>query len=177
MSSGIRTRLRCVRLLVTTILFFGLLQQTVADDWPQWLGVNREPVWREDGIVELWKGNAQTGIGGVLNTAILRDGHVYACGNDGRYTRARLATGERQWTTFEMSANQRRSSWDNVFTFCNRDRYFHATDTGDLMIARIDARRFYRDQPCAADRADTRRRGTEACLVASGIREPKHLFA
>ncbi len=29
-----------------------LMAASLADDWPQWLGTNRDSVWREDGIVE-----------------------------------------------------------------------------------------------------------------------------
>ncbi len=38
-----------------------------------------------------WKGGTKTGIGGVLNTPFVEQGHVYACGHEGRYTCANLA--------------------------------------------------------------------------------------
>ena len=41
-----------------------------------------------------------------------------------------------------MSAGGRRSSWGNVFTVQNGDRYFHATDTGDLVIAEMSPKEF-----------------------------------
>ena len=37
-----------------------------------------------------WKGNARRGVGGVFNTAVIADGHVYAGGQIGRYVCARL---------------------------------------------------------------------------------------
>jgi hypothetical protein len=38
--------------LCTLPLFLALLAPSLADDWPQWLGPNRDAVWRETGIVE-----------------------------------------------------------------------------------------------------------------------------
>src|SRR2546428_4666799 len=41
----------------------------LADDWPQWLGPNRDSVWRESGVVEKFPANGppvlwRAGIGG-----------------------------------------------------------------------------------------------------------------
>ncbi len=41
--------------LASTLLFLlalALLQPAVADDWPQWLGPQRDSIWREKGLVE-----------------------------------------------------------------------------------------------------------------------------
>ncbi len=38
--------------LVATCLVFALARTCPADDWPQWLGPQRDSVWRETGIVE-----------------------------------------------------------------------------------------------------------------------------
>src|ERR1051326_6638013 len=40
------------RFLTATILASALLPLARADDWPQWLGPQRDGVWREDGLVE-----------------------------------------------------------------------------------------------------------------------------
>jgi len=64
----------------------------------------------------VWQGNSKRGIGGVLNTAFLRDGHIYACGHAGKYICARLDTGEHVWSTFQPSTGKRPASWANVFT-------------------------------------------------------------
>ena len=84
-----------------------------------------------------WKGTGATGIGGVLNTAIIDDGYIYACGNSGRYICAELATGKRVWQTFEPSTGKRPAAWANVFSIRHKDRYFHVNDLGDLIIARM----------------------------------------
>jgi len=85
----------------------------------------------------VWTGNARRGIGGVLNTAIINDGYIYACGNGGRYICASLETGERLWSTFEMTVGKRPASWGNVFSIQHKHRYFHANDVGELIIARM----------------------------------------
>lgn len=85
----------------------------------------------------LWKGTGAKGIGGVLNTAIIRDGHIYACGNGGRYICAKVETGERVWQSYAPSTGTRPAAWANVFTVQQRDRFFHANDLGDLIIARM----------------------------------------
>jgi hypothetical protein len=85
----------------------------------------------------MWEGDTRRGIGGVLNTAIVCDGHIYACGHNGRYYCVKLENGERLWSTFELSARGRPVPWANVFTVRHKDRYFHANDVGDLIIARM----------------------------------------
>ena len=84
-----------------------------------------------------WRGNTRRGVGGVHNTAFLTDGHLYACGNGGRYTCARLSDGEWVWSTFAPSAGERPASWANVFTVRHGNRYFLANDFGELIIARL----------------------------------------
>jgi len=41
-----------IRLLGCAAVIFGLQTSGVADDWPQWLGPNRDGVWRESGILD-----------------------------------------------------------------------------------------------------------------------------
>ena len=53
-----------------------------ADDWPQWLGPNRDAVWREDGIVEKFPTNGppvrwRAGIGGGYAGPSVANGRVY----------------------------------------------------------------------------------------------------
>lgn len=84
-----------------------------------------------------WRGNTRRGIAGVMNTARLEDGYIYACGESGRYTCARLDTGERLWTTYKPSTGRRPAAWANVFTVKQGDRYFLANDLGDVAIARL----------------------------------------
>jgi outer membrane protein assembly factor BamB len=110
---------------------------------------------RKSGVIEVaadgrsaelrWNGGPRTGIGGVHNTAFLYDGHIYGCGNGGRYICARLDSGERVWSTYQPSSpippgsqkDLRPVSWGNVFTVRHADRFFLANDMGDLIIAKM----------------------------------------
>jgi outer membrane protein assembly factor BamB len=53
-----------------------------AEDWPQWLGPNRDSVWRETGIVERFPTNGlpvcwRTSIGGGYSGPVVAGGRVY----------------------------------------------------------------------------------------------------
>ena len=85
----------------------------------------------------VWQGGAKQGIDGVLNTAAIRDGYIYGCGNGGRYICADLKTGNRIWSTFAPSTGKRPASWANVFTVQHQNRFFLANDLGDLIIAKM----------------------------------------
>ncbi len=85
----------------------------------------------------VWLGGPKTGIGGVLDTATVDGDHVYGCGLNGRYTCARMSTGEQVWTTYKPTTGKRPGAWANVFTIKHDDRYFLANDVGDLIIARL----------------------------------------
>ena len=84
-----------------------------------------------------WRGDTRRGIAGVHNTAFIQNGHIYACGNGGRYGCARLTDGEKLWSTFAPATGQRPASWANVFTIKQGDRFFLANDLGELIIARL----------------------------------------
>ncbi|MEO1525011.1 MAG: PQQ-binding-like beta-propeller repeat protein [Planctomycetota bacterium] len=84
-----------------------------------------------------WTGDAKTGIGGVLNTPFLMDGHIYACGNGGRYTCARLEDGAHVWSSFEPTSGKRPVAWGEAFTIRHQDRFFLANDFGDLILASL----------------------------------------
>ena len=89
----------------------------------------------------IWRGDTTRGIGGVLNTAIIRDGHVYGCGQDGQYMCVKLEDGKRKWSTF-AETGYRPASWANVFTVQNGEHYWLFNDLGDVMIAKMDPKGF-----------------------------------
>ncbi|HIA71009.1 TPA: pyrrolo-quinoline quinone [Candidatus Poribacteria bacterium] len=90
----------------------------------------------------IWRGDTTRGIGGVFNTAVIRDGHVYGCGQNGRYICIRLEDGKRRWSTFEPSTGYRPSSWANVFTVQNGENYWLFNDLGDVVIAKMNPQGF-----------------------------------
>ncbi|MCH2125298.1 MAG: PQQ-like beta-propeller repeat protein [Pirellulaceae bacterium] len=84
-----------------------------------------------------WRGSGRKGVGGVMNNAFLQDGHIFACGEGGRYTCVNLDTGDRLWTTYEPTSGKRPVHWGSAFTIRHKDRFFIANDFGDLIIARL----------------------------------------
>ena len=84
-----------------------------------------------------WTGGRRKGIDGVHNTAQIIDGHIYGCGNGGRYICARLSDGEQLWSTFDAVSAKRPIYWGNVFTVRHQDRFFLANDIGELIIAKL----------------------------------------
>jgi outer membrane protein assembly factor BamB len=71
---------RCARAICSVFLLGRLLAH--ADDWPQWLGPQRDAVWRENGIVEKLPTNGlkyrwRVPIGGGYSGPAVADGRVY----------------------------------------------------------------------------------------------------
>jgi outer membrane protein assembly factor BamB len=90
-----------------------------------------------------WKATPKMGIGGVLDTAWVENGHVYGSGHRGYYTCAQLATGQRLWETNQPTRNiqgQRATSWPSTFTIKHEPsgRFFLANDHGELILAEMD---------------------------------------
>lgn len=87
-----------------------------------------------------WQGGTKSGVAGVLNTAWIEDGHIYASGHRGEYRCVSLATGERRWSSDQPNRNtagQRASAWPNTFTVKHEPsgRFFLANDHGELILA------------------------------------------
>lgn len=66
------------------ILIVLSVSPVVADDWPQWLGPNRDAVWREDGVLEQFpptgpKLRWKTSIAGGYCGPAVANGRVYVC--------------------------------------------------------------------------------------------------
>ncbi len=73
---------RIASLLVVLLISSCLLPLAVADDWPQWMGPERDSVWREDGVVARfpekglsvkWRAEVALGYAGPA----VSEGHVY----------------------------------------------------------------------------------------------------
>lgn len=89
-----------------------------------------------------WRGDAKTGVAGVLNTAWVENGYVYASGHRGEYRCVELATGKRVWSDEGPTKNlagKRATSWPSTFTVKHEPtgRFFLANDHGELIIANL----------------------------------------
>ena len=76
-----------------------LLATSLADDWPQWLGPNRDSVWREKGIVQrfpaeglkiTWRAPVQLGYAGPA----VAQGRVCSSRATGKLVCVSLAAGK-----------------------------------------------------------------------------------
>lgn len=90
-----------------------------------------------------WLGDLKTGVGGVMSTPWLKDGLIFGCAINGELTCADLATGKKLWETFAPFQTDRRVDWGNLFIVPHEDRYFLASDTGDLIIAKLNAEGYH----------------------------------
>jgi len=84
-----------------------------------------------------WEGNRKKGIDGVMNTPFLLNGHIYGCGNGGRYVCASLKDGKQLWTSYQPAGSKRPLILGNVFTVRQGNRFFLANDQGELVIANL----------------------------------------
>ncbi len=90
----------------------------------------------------IWEGRTKSGVAGVLNTAWVEDGFIYAAGHRGEYRCVELATGRRIWSDDSPTRNQagqRAASWPNAFTIKHQPsgRFFLANDHGELILAQL----------------------------------------
>lgn len=85
----------------------------------------------------VWKGDTKkTGMYSVFSTPVFEDGYIYGSTTNGELMCIKAATGERLWTTLAPNNGKKGSSAD-VFIVKNGDRYFLATERGDLIIAKL----------------------------------------
>jgi hypothetical protein len=92
---------------------------------------------------EVWRGSLKTGASPVNSTPFLENGFMYAVDQPGALLGVRLDTGERVWKTFRPVAGVDESRGVNsgtAFLVKNGDRFFLASETGHLIIARLSPR-------------------------------------
>ena len=74
---------------------------------------------------------------GIMNTAVIADGHIYGACSYGEFRCLELATGKRIWESLEPVGVERPTRWGTVFVTPHEDRYFLFSETGDLAIAKL----------------------------------------
>lgn len=86
----------------------------------------------------VWHGDKKTGFSSVFGTPFFEDGYIYGSNGDpdGKLCCVKADTGERVWETFAHNGGKKAQSGD-VFIIKNGERFFLATDKGDLVIAKI----------------------------------------
>lgn len=89
---------------------------------------------------EVWRGSIKSGASPVNSTPFLEEGFMYAVDQPGTLLGVDLATGERVWETFKPVSeeeNPRKINSGTAFLVKNGSRFFLASETGHLIIARL----------------------------------------
>ena len=89
---------------------------------------------------EVWRGSTKTGASPVNSTPFLENGFMYAVDQPGSCWAWSSKTGERVWETYRPVTGEEDSRPVNsgtAFLVKNGDRFFLASETGHLIIARL----------------------------------------
>jgi len=89
---------------------------------------------------ELWRGSMKTGASPVNSTPFLENGFMYAVDQPGALLGVNLENGIREWQTYRPVKGVDESRPVNsgtAFLVKNGDRFFLASETGHLIIARL----------------------------------------
>jgi hypothetical protein len=92
------------------------------------------------GATEIWRGSMKIGASPVNATPFLENGFMYAVDQPGALLCVDLKTAEHVWETFRPVTDKedaRRVNSGTAFLVKNGDRFFLASETGHLIIARL----------------------------------------
>lgn len=78
-----------------------------------------------------------THLHGIMNTPVLRNGHLYAACSYGQFRCMEALTGKRVWESLAPIALENPVRWGTVFVTPHQDRFFLFTEKGDLVIAKL----------------------------------------
>jgi outer membrane protein assembly factor BamB len=94
--------------------------------------------WEQPLAKVLWKSKGRTSLFSVFGTPFFEDDAIYGSSN-GQFGAIKPGTGERLWETMAPNGGKLAPSGD-TFIIKNGDRFFLATEKGDLIIARLSAK-------------------------------------
>lgn len=90
-----------------------------------------------------WRGGPTTAVYCANSTPVIKDGVIYGCDcQDGALRAVNLETGERLWSTFDLTPGKRRLSQATTYLVDNGDCFFLMSETGDLVIARLSPEKY-----------------------------------
>jgi outer membrane protein assembly factor BamB len=93
-------------------------------------------------VTEVWRGTRSTGVYPICGTPIPFEGHVYGVCTNGELRCVDLKNGKRVWSDMKPIAGGRRKPSGSAFIVRNGDRYFIASETGDLIIAKMTPKKY-----------------------------------
>ncbi len=90
------------------------------------------------GAVELWTGNAKSGVYSANSTPVITEGVIYGTDyNTGGLRAVDLQTGEIFWESWKPTTGTRRSGHGTAFIVKHGKTYFLFSETGDLITANL----------------------------------------
>jgi outer membrane protein assembly factor BamB len=90
-----------------------------------------------------WRGERGRGIGPVMVTPFLEGEYLYGVDGKGELRCVRLDTGEQLWTSYAATTGGDRGAHSAcAFLVKQGDRFFLASETGDLIIARLSPEKY-----------------------------------
>jgi outer membrane protein assembly factor BamB len=91
----------------------------------------------------VWRGARGKGMGPVMVTPFLEGDYLYGVDGKGELRCVALATGEQLWTTYAATTKSGRPEHSAcAFLVKNGDRFFLASETGELIIARLTPEKY-----------------------------------
>jgi len=91
----------------------------------------------------VWRGKRELGIGPVMVTPMLEDEYLYGVDGKGELRCVELATGEQLWTNYSAATGGDRGAHSAcAFLVKQGDRFFLASETGELIIARLSPEKY-----------------------------------
>jgi outer membrane protein assembly factor BamB len=91
----------------------------------------------------VWRGKRNLGIGPVMVTPILEDDYLYGVDGKGELRCVKLSTGEQLWTSYAATTGGDRGAHSAcAFLVKQGERFFLASETGDLIIARLSPEKY-----------------------------------
>jgi outer membrane protein assembly factor BamB len=95
------------------------------------------------GLEIVWRGVAKSALYAANATPLIDGETLYGSDCDtGALIALNLRDGKRLWSTFEPTTGQRRASHGTAFLVKNGDHYYLASETGDLIIARLSPEKY-----------------------------------
>ncbi len=87
-----------------------------------------------------WRGTTRTGVYCVNSTPFIHEGVIYGCNVESSELMAvDMESGRRLWATLEPTIGEgKRGRHGTAFLVRHQDRYFLFSETGDLILARLD---------------------------------------
>ena len=74
---------------------------------------------------------------GIMNTAVIAEGHLYGACSYGEFRCLELQSGKRLWESLAPVGLKKPTRWGTVFVTPHQDRYFLFSESGDLAIAEL----------------------------------------